>query len=93
MNRIEGIDLREAMARRIRIIQGDEQPLPPLPSSPFQRDETMDSLPSEAEIGPPMRSLTPIGSEDEDEILIEETQPVDRTQGNSEGEEDTEERR
>ena len=54
----------------------------------------MDSLPSsESDLGPPMRSSTPAVSEDGDKLLMEETLPVDRTQGNSEGEEETKERR
>ena len=94
INRIGSRDLREAMVRRIRIVQGEEQPPPPPPASPTHRDETMDSLPSsESDLGPPMRSSTPAVSEDGDKLLMEETLPVDRTQGNSEGEEETEERR
>ena len=89
--RIGGRDLREAIARKIRIVQGEEQPPPP-PDSPGGRDETMDSLTSsQLDPGPPLRASTPAVSEDGDEILMEETLPVDRTQGNSEGEEETEE--
>ena len=56
INRIGGRDLREEMARRIRIVQRQEQPPPPLPASPTHRNETMDSLPSsESELGPPIR--------------------------------------
>ena len=53
--RIGGRDLREAMARRIRIVQGEEQPPPPL-DSPSNRDKMMDSLTSsQSDPGPPLR--------------------------------------
>ena len=44
-------------------------------------------------MGLPLRSSTLLVSEDEDKILMQDTLPLDRTQGNSEGEEDTEMRR
>ena len=71
--RVGGIDLREAMARKIRIVQGEEQPPPP-PDLPSSRDETMDSLTSsQLDLGPPLRASTPAVSEEGDKILIEET--------------------
>ena len=64
--RTGGRDLREAMVRRIRIVQGEEQPPPPL-DSPGDRDKMMDSLmSSQLDLGPPLRASTPAVSEDGD---------------------------
>ena len=56
--RVGGRDLREVMASKIRIVQGEEQPPPP-PNSPGGRDKTMDSLmSSQLDLGPPLRAST-----------------------------------
>ena len=78
--------MRTAIERRMRM--PEPGPPPPYPTN----DESMETGTSEEDPRLPVCSPTPVTLEEEEDIHLQDTLPLEKTQGDSEEEEGSEER-